>query len=92
MAFLQRFHSTSSNPDQLARILRLLEEYQFVCPHIQLVYPWYGVLPTIDIKVDSKVGWSAKVQLSHRLADELMEYIRDFRLVDVGSVGHRGSR
>lgn len=91
MAFLRQYPS-SSNPEQLARILNLLEGYQFICPHIQLVYPWYGSLPSIDIKIDSKIGWSAKVQLSHKLADELIESIKNFAPVDVGNVGHTDSQ
>ncbi|GMG12989.1 unnamed protein product [Aspergillus oryzae] len=90
--FLQQYQSTSSNPEQLARILNLFEGYQSICPLIQLVYPWYGSLPSIDIKIDSKIGWSANVQMSHRLAEELIEYIRSFTNVDVGSEGRRDSQ
>lgn len=92
MAFLQQYHPTSSNPEQLSRILSLFEGYQFICPHIQLVYPWYGSVPSIDIKIDSKIGWSAKVQLSHKLAEELIEYIQNLMRVDVGNGGHRDSQ
>lgn len=92
MAFLRQYHPESSSSEQLASILSLLNGYQSICPYIQLVYPWYGSLPSIDIKIDSKIGWSARVQLSHRLADALIEYIRNIMAGDVGNVGHRDSQ
>lgn len=92
MAFFRQYHPESSSSEQLERILSLLNGYQSICPHVQLVYPWYGSLPSIDIKIDSKIGWSAKVQLSHRLADALIKYIRDVIAGDVENVRHRDSQ
>ncbi|KAJ5101049.1 hypothetical protein N7456_007101 [Penicillium angulare] len=92
MTFLQQYHPESASSEQLERILNLLDGYQSICPYIQLVYPWYGSLPSIEIKIDSKIGWSARVQLSHRLADELIKYIRNLTAGDVGNVGHRDSQ
>ncbi|KAL2783987.1 hypothetical protein BJX66DRAFT_330284 [Aspergillus keveii] len=75
---LQHYQSTRPNPQQLATILGLLQNYQASCPslqHLQLIIPWYGALPYIDIRIDSKIGWSAKVQLSLMLAVELRQYV-----------------
>jgi len=91
VGFLQQYQTISSSPDQLGRILGLLQEYQSICPHIQLIYPWYDALPSIDLKIDSQIGWSANVQLSHKLADELIEYVN--RFIDAGEiVEHTDSR
>lgn len=79
IGFIQRYQSTSTNPQQLSNILGLLQHYQASCPnlqYIQLIFPWYGALPYIDINIDSKIGWSAKVQFSSMLAVEVVQYIR----------------
>jgi hypothetical protein len=79
IGFLQQYQKTCSNPQKLADILVLFQQYQSSCPNlklIRLVYPWNGTLPSIDIKIDSKVGLSAEVQLSCNLADGLIQYIR----------------
>jgi len=79
IAFIQQYQTSCSNSQQLADVLDLLEGYRSTCSnlqYIQLIYPWYGALPSIDIKIDSKVGWSAKMQLSYTLAKELIQYIR----------------
>ncbi|OAX78484.1 hypothetical protein ACJ72_07208 [Emergomyces africanus] len=57
--FLQKYQSTSSNPEQFRSILGLLQGYQSSCRtlhYIQLIIPWYGATPSIDIKIDSKIG------------------------------------
>ncbi|KAK9327535.1 hypothetical protein V1520DRAFT_41820 [Lipomyces starkeyi] len=79
IGFLQRFQSVSSSPHQYTNILCLLQGYQSNCPSlqcIQLIIPWSGALPSIEIKIDSKIGWSAKIQLSVTLAVELVNYCR----------------
>lgn len=78
IGFLQKYQSTSSNPEQFRSIFGLLQGYQSSCPtlhYIQLIIPWYGATPSIDIKIDSKIGWSAKVQLSVMVSVELVQYI-----------------
>lgn len=92
MAFLRQYHPESSSSEQLERVLSLLNGYQSICPYIQLVYPWYGSPPSIDIKIDSKIGCSARVQLSHRLADALIKYIRNIMTGDAENVGHMDSQ
>ncbi|EED15821.1 hypothetical protein TSTA_009430 [Talaromyces stipitatus ATCC 10500] len=80
IGFLQRFQSVSSSPQQFTVMLGLLQGYQTNCPslqYIQLIIPWSGALPSIDIKIDSQIGWSAKIQLSVTLAVELVNYAQD---------------
>jgi len=79
IGFLQQYQSTVANSERLTHVLGLLQQYQSSCPNLQsmqLIYPWYGASPSIDIKIDSKVGLSAELQLSCILADGLIQYIR----------------
>ena len=79
IGFLEGYQTTCSNQQKLGDILLLLQHYNSYCPNlrlIRLVYPWNGTLPSIDIKIDSKVGLSAEVELSCSLADGLIEYVR----------------
>lgn len=69
----------SPNPYGLTQILDCLRTYKHTCPalrYLQLIYPWYGGVPYIDIKINSEIGCSAKVQLSELLVkDFLRKYI-----------------
>lgn len=69
----------SSHPYQITQILVCLRTYKHTCPalrYLQLIYPWYGGVPYIDIKINSEIGCSAKVHLSELLVkDFLGKYI-----------------
>lgn len=80
IAWIGKFQSASRNPFQITNILECLNTYRLNCPtlrHLQLIVPWYGSVPYIDIRINSQIGCSAKVQLSEILADDLRQYIQD---------------
>lgn len=78
ISWIQRFQSASSQDYQVTRILDCLQNYRVSCPtlrYLQLIFPWQGASPYIEIKINSKIGWSAKVQLTQMLATDLTQYI-----------------
>jgi hypothetical protein len=80
ISWIQRFQSGSPHPYpfRITDILTHLEYYRCSCPtlrYLQLIVPWVGASPYIDIKINSKIGLSAKVQLTQILAADLIQYI-----------------
>lgn len=89
IGFLREYQSRS-NPQQFANILGLLQSYQSSCPslqYIQLIIPWSGTLATIDIKIDSKIGWSSQIQFPFMLALELVTYTRESPTAETTDIG-----
>lgn len=80
IAWIGKLQSASQDPFQITNILECLKTYRLNCPtlrHLQLIVPWYGSVPYIDIRINSQIGCSAKVQLSEILAVDLRQYIHD---------------
>lgn len=79
ISWIQQYQPASSNPLQFANIVSILQDYQSRCPSllcVQLIIPWYGPsAPYIDINIDFNMGWSAKIQLSLKLAYDLSQFV-----------------
>jgi len=66
---------------KIADLLNFLQQYQTSCPNLQMICPLSGVpLPSIDIKLESSVGLSAKIEFSLGLSKALMQYVLASRI------------
>ncbi|KAJ5544075.1 hypothetical protein N7494_005354 [Penicillium frequentans] len=77
IAWIHQYESMTSNPEQVASILQILQDYQANCPGlqlIQLILPWHGNSAYIDMKIDSTVRLSARMELSLTQAYNLTQF------------------
>ncbi len=62
---------------KLTDFLDFLRTHEATCPNIQMICPVLGVpLPSININLNTSIEYSANVQVSLRLSEALIQYVR----------------
>ena len=61
----------------ITQLLSFFQQHQTSCPPLQMICPWVGLpLPSIFVKLEVSLGWTATLELSKELSVALMKYIR----------------